>query len=137
MQLFKNTIPSPQEHGMTTESNSLVSDFPSPRARKRAAKWRLSQIHKLAQGCADCGYNASAYALQFDHVRGDKKANVSDLIRSDYKWETVLEEISKCEVVCANCHAIRTKTRGQHHSVMVVNTDLLGDTPNSLSNISE
>lgn len=111
-----NTILSLHEHGMNTESNTDSHGFSSPRARKRAAKWQLAQIHKLAHGCADCGYNASAYALQFDHVRGDKKANVSDLIRSDYKWETVLEEIDKCEVVCANCHAIRTKSRGQHYS---------------------
>lgn len=90
--------------------------FPSPRSRKRAAKWRLAQIHKLAQGCADCGYNKNAYALQFDHIGDDKKKNVSDLIRSDYGWKTIVEEIQKCEVVCANCHAIRTKKRGQHHS---------------------
>ena len=96
---------------MSTESKYALQ---SPRARKRAAKWRLAQIHKLAQGCADCGYKKDAYALQFDHVRGDKKKNVSDLIRSDYAWSTILEEINKCEVVCANCHAIRTKVRGQH-----------------------
>lgn len=89
---------------------------PSARAKKRAAKWRLAQIHKLAQGCADCGYNTDAYALQFDHINGDKKKNVSDLIRSDYGWRTIVEEIQKCEVVCANCHAIRTKLRGQHYS---------------------
>ena len=96
---------------MNIDSNSA---FRSRRARKRAAKWRLAQIHKLAQGCADCGYNINAYALQFDHINGDKKKNVSDLIRSDYGWATILQEMNKCEVVCANCHAIRTKARGQH-----------------------
>jgi hypothetical protein len=101
---------------MSLESNTHLPAFRSPRARKRSIKWRALQIHKLAQGCADCGYNASAYALQFDHVRGEKKQAVSDLIRSDYSWNTIKEEISKCEVVCANCHAIRTKSRGQHYS---------------------
>jgi hypothetical protein len=101
---------------MNLEPNTDMNAFPSPRARKRAAKWRLAQIHKLAQGCADCGYNTNAYALQFDHVHGEKKQAVSDLIRSDYGWNTIKEEMSKCEVVCANCHAIRTKERGQHHS---------------------
>ena len=97
------------------ELSTHVHSFSSPRARKRAIKWRLAQIHKLAQGCANCGYNANAYALQFDHIRGEKKQAVSDLIRSDYSWETIKEEMLKCEVVCANCHAIRTKARGQHH----------------------
>ena len=101
---------------MSIESSTHGDAFQSPRARKRAAKWRLAQIHKLAQGCADCGYNTNAYALQFDHVMGDKKDTVSNLIRSDYAWSTIKAEILKCEVVCANCHAVRTKARGQHHS---------------------
>lgn len=100
----------------TIEYNKHVNDFRSPRARKRAIKWRALQIHKLAQGCADCGYNASAYALQFDHVRGEKKQAVSDLVRSDYGWDTIVEELTKCEIVCANCHAVRTKNRGQHNA---------------------
>jgi hypothetical protein len=83
----------------------------SPRAKKRAAKWRLAQMIKLEQGCADCGYNTSAYALQFDHIEDNKKASVSNLIRSDYGWETIKKEMDKCEVVCANCHAIRTHAR--------------------------
>ena len=44
----------------------------------------------------------------------EKKNTVSNLIRSDYGWETIMSEIDKCEVVCANCHAVRTKERGQH-----------------------
>lgn len=96
---------------MNTESNYALK---SPRARKRAAKWRLAQIIKLEQGCVDCGYNANAYALQFDHIGDNKKGGVSDLIATDYSWKTILQEIDKCEIVCANCHAIRTKQRGQH-----------------------
>jgi len=89
--------------------------FPSRRAKNRAIKWRLTQIIKASKGCADCGYNAHGVALQFDHM-GDKKGNVSNLIRSDYAWSTIMDEINKCEIVCANCHAIRTKSRGQHHA---------------------
>ena len=87
----------------------------SDRARKRAAKWRLSGMIKRHYGCTDCGYNESPYALQFDHIGDDKKASVSNLIRSDYSWSTIKTEILKCEVVCANCHAVRTQSRGQHH----------------------
>lgn len=83
----------------------------SPRARRRAAKWRLSQLIKLHSGCVDCGYNDHAVALQFDHIGDDKKMNVSDMIRSDYSWITILQEIGKCEVRCANCHAVMTRDR--------------------------
>lgn len=66
---------------------------------------------KKERGCVDCGYNEHAVALQFDHVSGNKKASVSNLIRSDYAWKTILEEINKCEVRCANCHAVVTAHR--------------------------
>ena len=91
-----------------TEYNSVMHTHLSPRARRRAAKWRLSQLIKLHSGCVDCGYKEHAVALQFDHIGDDKKMNVSDMIRSDYSWVTILQEIDKCEVRCANCHAVMT-----------------------------
>jgi hypothetical protein len=83
----------------------------SARARKRRNNWRLAGMIKVASGCIDCGYAAHAEALQFDHTGQDKKGNVSDLIRSDYSWETVMAEINKCEIRCANCHAVKTSHR--------------------------
>lgn len=83
----------------------------SKRARKRAAKWRLAQLIKLHHGCIDCGYAQHAVALQFDHTSDDKKMNVSDMIRSDYSWESIKLEIQKCEVRCANCHSVMTAHR--------------------------
>ena len=82
----------------------------SRRARRRAAKYRLLGMIKKANGCNDCGYAEHASALQFDHI-GNKKMNVSDMVRSDYGWDTILEEIRHCEIVCANCHAVRTAER--------------------------
>ena len=96
---------------MNTESNRLINVFPSPRARKRGAKWRLAQLIKLQRGCVDCGYNEHAIALQFDHIGNNKKNSVSNLIRSDYAWSTIKNEIDKCEVRCANCHAVITSHR--------------------------
>ena len=75
---------------------------------------------KKQRGCVDCGYNAHAVALQFDHINGNKKDSVSNLIRSDYAWKTILEEINKCEVVCANCHAIRTRDRKNENVAFAV-----------------
>jgi ribosomal protein L32 len=83
----------------------------SARARKRRTNWRLAGMIKIASGCIDCGYAAHAEALQFDHTGDDKKGNVSDLIRSDYSWTTIVNEINKCEVRCANCHAVKTSHR--------------------------
>jgi hypothetical protein len=92
-------------------TNNNVFQKKSIRARKRAAKWRLSGMIKKHYGCKDCGYSDHAQALQFDHIDDNKKASVSNLIRSDYSWKTILEEINKCEIRCANCHAVMTANR--------------------------
>lgn len=56
--------------------------------------------------CVDCG-ESDVVVLQFDH-QGEKAANVSNLLRNAKNWSVVMEEIEKCEIVCANCHARRT-----------------------------
>jgi len=57
--------------------------------------------------CVDCG-EIDARCLEFDHVRGEKKNNISSMMKNVCAWETILEEISKCDVRCANCHRKRT-----------------------------
>lgn len=54
--------------------------------------------------CVDCG-NDNPIVLEFDH-REDKLANVSTLVRGSLK--KLHEEIAKCDIVCSNCHKIRT-----------------------------
>lgn len=65
---------------------------------------------KMERGCADCGYSAHPAALEFDHLPGtQKRYKVSALMLSSRA--VLMAEIAKCEVVCANCHAIRTRSR--------------------------
>jgi hypothetical protein len=67
---------------------------------------------KLMLGCADCGFNSHPAALEFDHLPGSTKVRaVSLLLMGSLK--IVFEEIDKCEVVCSNCHRIRTSNRDQ------------------------
>jgi hypothetical protein len=50
--------------------------------------------------------------MQFDHLDSDTKIdNVASMIHDVRPLETILEEIHKCELVCANCHAERTYRR--------------------------
>lgn len=64
---------------------------------------------KLERGCADCGFNAHPECLDFDHVRGEKKFNLAQA--QTRNWADVEMEIAKCDVVCANCHRLRTYQR--------------------------
>jgi hypothetical protein len=79
--------------------------------KRRADKKRaVIDRYKRIIGCADCGYNRDSAALEFDHLPGfEKSANVASLMYAS--WDRIKEEIVKCEVVCSNCHAIRTKNR--------------------------
>ena len=49
--------------------------------------------------------------MDFDHRDGSAKvANVNRLVQ-DAAWEKVRREIEKCDLVCSNCHRIRTHAR--------------------------
>jgi len=63
--------------------------------------------------CVDCG-NTDIRTLEFDHVRGNKSANIASLLSNHTSWSTMEAEISKCEVRCGNCHRIKTLERGNH-----------------------
>lgn len=64
------------------------------------------------KSCVDCG-NSDFRVLEFDHIT-DKKFEISRKIKA-MLLTTLLEEISKCEIVCANCHKIRTAERGNFY----------------------
>lgn len=61
--------------------------------------------------CVDCG-NDDPLVLEFDHVRGEKVRSVSIWMSGGYSLQTLVKEIEKCEVRCANCHRRVTAQRG-------------------------
>lgn len=65
--------------------------------------------------CVDCG-ESDPIVLEFDHLK-NKRTEVSKLVRWVYSWKTILKEIAKCEVRCANCHRRKTsKQQGWYKS---------------------
>lgn len=69
--------------------------------------------------CVDCGIT-DVRVLEFDHI-GVKTKNISELIQRPHTLEKIKKEITQCEVVCANCHRIRTMVRGNHYRHRMVN----------------
>jgi hypothetical protein len=59
--------------------------------------------------CLDCGVPFPTCCMDFDHVRGDKTIILAKMFT--FPWAKVLEEIDKCDLVCACCHRIRTQNR--------------------------
>lgn len=60
----------------------------------------------LEHPCVDCG-EKDIIVLDFDHL-GNKKDDISNLISHARSLSTVIKEIDKCVVRCANCHRRRT-----------------------------
>ena len=83
------------------------------RARRRDRNRDLIRRAK-AVACADCCERFGVEEMDFDHVRGRKEANIADVV-SDWSVARLQAEIAKCDVVCANCHRLRTarRQRGQ------------------------
>ena len=72
--------------------------------RKNKRKW-LNEL-KSTLHCLRCNFNHPA-ALQFHHRDSKtKEFEIGEAIKKDYSRVRILAEIKKCDVLCANCHAI-------------------------------
>ena len=95
------------------DANALISTIERNALRVKRTHERRDYVdHIKAQPCMDCGGTFPPVSMDLDHVRGTKRfrialaTNSSKCSLRDFK-----EEIAKCDVVCANCHRVRTYNR--------------------------
>lgn len=86
-------------------------DYYLEKAKKRNKINRLTiqtyiWSYLTSHPCVDCG-EKDPIVLDFDH-KSDKISEVSSIIKSNQSLTKIKEEISKCEVRCANCHRRKT-----------------------------
>jgi len=91
-------------------------DVYKKRALERNARMSADMVSWLADlkssvPCSDCGNKFPHVAMDFDHVSGEKIMSVARLARQAPSWVRLFAEILKCEIVCANCHRVRTNDR--------------------------
>jgi len=72
------------------------------------SNWREARLfvwqQKKGRTCSECG-EERWQCLDFHHRdQSDKKESISDMARGGYSLETLLREIEKCDLTCANCH---------------------------------
>lgn len=80
---------------------------------KRYRKNLSRYVNRLKEEkpCADCKKNYPYYVMDFDHLEGVDKIGIISYLCKTGRIGAMKKEILKCEVVCANCHRIRTHTR--------------------------
>jgi hypothetical protein len=76
------------------------------RDQARKYVWEYLQSHP----CVDCG-EKDPLVLTFDHVTGNKRMNISQMVNQGYSIEAIAIEIKKCVVRCGNCHLRVEKQR--------------------------
>ena len=80
------------------------------RRRQDATTAFLRQLREVP--CTDCGGRFEGHQMDFDHrVPSQKRFNLCSGRASLKNREQLLEEAAKCDVVCANCHRLRTRRR--------------------------
>ena len=87
----------------------------------RIAGRKYVRDHLLTHSCVDCGEN-DPVVLDFDHVRGKKKAEVTKLAADGYTTKAIQAEIDKCDIRCANCHRRRHANERSASVVVMVST---------------
>jgi len=98
----------PRRHGQILEAG-----------RRRHAVLRAWLTEQKRKPCSDCGRLYPPECMDFDHV-GAKYRTISALLHSSK--EKMLVEIAQCELVCANCHRVRTSTRLRAKAVNAVSS---------------
>jgi hypothetical protein len=85
-------------------------------ARRRRPAWEFIKSYKDGKPCLDCKIEWPYYVLEFDHREPENKSyTISNMASTHWRekdWPEISEEIAKCDLVCRNCHVIRSHGRG-------------------------
>lgn len=80
--------------------------------KRRQSRWRFIKSYLATIPCHDCG-ESDPNVLDFHHVKGRKSFNLARGVSAGYALKTLVREIEKCQVLCANCHRRHTgKSQG-------------------------
>lgn len=79
-------------------------------AKYRAENRIKFRALKECNPCARCGKYYPHFVMEFHHLSEKHKHGIYALMA---RWNRVLEEIAKCELLCANCHKYRTHEKDE------------------------
>ena len=77
----------------------------SEAVKRRRRKLKLLAVEYKCGKCEKCDYSKSINALHFHHLDPNEKDFGIGQDGITISWDKVKEELDKCILVCANCHA--------------------------------
>ena len=78
---------------------------------RQREKNRLALAEAKSKPCLDCGGYFHPEAMDFDHREGEEKSFCISYTGKRIGKGRLLSELAKCDLVCANCHRVRTARR--------------------------
>ena len=104
------TRPSQRAANVGYYERNRVLEIARVKARQHGTVELLRELR--ARPCADCGQEFAPHQMDFDHRDGATKAfRLTEGGAMLRPTDVLLNEVAKCDVVCANCHRIRTQRR--------------------------
>ena len=90
--------------------------YKNKEAQKKDVKSKRLMVSKIKDvPCSDCGGKFPSYCMDFDHRNPKEKKYVIAWMPPRHGKKRILEEIAKCDIVCSNCHRIRTHKEKSAH----------------------
>jgi 5-methylcytosine-specific restriction endonuclease McrA len=106
----------------TTRGKSRPGEYQNDCNECRASILRKHKQHtsalvkrwKLRKGCQRCGFKAEhSVQLDIDHIVPKRAAgNDRQAINTSWCKERLKKELARCQVLCANCHRLKTYEDG-------------------------
>ena len=99
-----------RETRRTWYANSKNARVKSSSRQRKMRSDKRAFLHECKNvPCMDCDIKYPPYVMDFDHRNPkDKIFNLASAIDNNVSWINLKIEISKCDIVCSNCHRIRT-----------------------------
>ena len=72
--------------------------------------------------CVHCG-ETNPILLEFDHLR-DKEINIANAVLSGWSIKRLEKEVEKCQVLCSNCHTLKTAKDQNWYMLRIINGEI-------------
>lgn len=111
-----------RECGRRKSKEGYVRNRPAFRERAKAQRKReMEYVASLkSKPCMDCGGTFHFAAMDFDHRDSNEKIGTVSYMAGQINRKALDEEIAKCDLVCSNCHRVRTFNRNENNRTLKI-----------------
>lgn len=85
----------------------VCRDYSSKRSKEKYKRKMEAIVKYMGGKCKRCGFSFPSYVYDFHHRNPDTKLfNISGNVVVSKDLDILLNELDKCDMLCANCHRI-------------------------------